>query len=130
MTTPTFTQAVREKAAEMANEEGWNVTPHAVSNWSEGRALCRAVQDGLLHIDPAELDKARWEAAHWQIKTGETYTAAYRRLVREGWTPPEPVDPVEALLKEAFGHAAGLHGPHVAAALRRMRLKIVPEDGV
>ena len=45
-------------------------------------------------MTPKELDEARVKEAWWLAKNTNTdpvYHAA--RLAREGWTPPEPVDP-------------------------------------
>jgi hypothetical protein len=58
-----------------------------------------------------ELDKARAKEA-WRIYDGGIYGAGYERLAaiaarlaREGWTPPEPVDP------DVLAYEGWLEGP-------------------
>lgn len=100
--TEEFSLAVREEAARRANAESVGHTDYRADTIVKcapivGRALCRAVQNGNLHLDPAELDKARWKETR-KFSQDETYRAdqvfRYRILVISNWTPPEPVDPV------------------------------------
>lgn len=135
-----YSKEVREEAARRAN--AWSLvgawTADSVVSAPAGRALCQAVQDGALHLDPVELDKARWDAATTFASdrygsSGPVWQGAaigeYRRLVREGWTPPE-VDPVEQVAREMFTEGGMHHAcASLNAALAKLRLKIVPEDG-
>lgn len=113
-----FSQAVREKAAAMVNAQeshlGWRADE--IAQGCVGRALCQAVQDGALHLDPVELDKARWEEA--EKITPASYGALaliYRRLVRDRWTPPEPVDPVKQVAREVAGQYKSHPDPRIEA---------------
>ena len=129
-----FSQAVREKAAQIArsvdlDDVAW--TADDVERETFGRALCQAVLDGALHIPAVELDKARWGNATGD-RTGYTIDI-YRRLVREGWTPPEPVDPVEQVAREVaekFKPDDLASDMEVAeAAIRAWIERNKPEDG-
>ena len=122
-----YSKEVREEAARRAN--AWSLvgawTADSVVSAPAGRALCQAVQDGALHLDPVELDKARWEVAkHRSATQGRSMIEHYRRLVISGWPPPEPVDPVEQV-EELMSFDGG--DLRLGPALSKLRLKIVPE---
>jgi hypothetical protein len=127
-----FPLKVRAEAARRVNAEGrltW--TAEDIIEGQVGIALCQAVMDGCLHLDPDELDRARAEvvlAGGYTPGLDRSPYDRYRRLVREGWTPPEPVDPVLAMCRELGWWSADDTQPF-AAALAKLRLKIVPEDG-
>ena len=134
-----FPQAVRKEAARRANAEGYpgNLNVKDIASFPLGCALCRAVLDGALHLDPMELDKARWDeaerlASQVDIREG-AFTAGwwrmeweeYRRLVRKGWTPPEPVDQVEQICTELGWRD---EARDIRAALAKLGLKIVKDE--
>lgn len=129
-----FSLAVREKAAEYANAHAvdpyW--TAGTIADCHQlGHALCWAVQDGALHMDPVELDRARWEEACRQTDRSGTYpeiVGTHRRLVREGWLPPEPVDPVEQVAREVDDDNWVGVTRSLRASLGKLGLKIV-KDG-
>jgi hypothetical protein len=98
----TYPIEVREEAARRLNTtlntvgySEWNV-----ANTGAGLAVCQAVLDGLLHVDPVELDRARWEeaCAHAGLHD-EARMQEYRHLVRKG-QHPEPVDPVAQVWRD------------------------------
>jgi hypothetical protein len=81
-------------------------------------------------MTPEELDKARVDEAFRIWGGPQTYTAEIvgqtaARLAREGWTPPEPVDPDVLALKEwaaAQGVNFGFGGLVGAAFLAGARM--------
>lgn len=125
-----YSKEVREEAARRANEHRYLKEPYTAANICVSplaHALCQVVLDGALHLDPVELDQARWEEATLRFGNAlDDDIRNYRRLVREGWTPPEPVDPVEQV--EALMSFDG-GDLRLGPALSKLRLKIVPEDG-
>lgn len=127
-----YSKEVREEAARRAyavdlDDPDW--TADNIANDWIGRALCRAVADGLLHLDPVELDRARWEEAkrRFASQQGLTVDHFYRRLVREGWHP-EPVDPVAEFCKAINVGPASDLGREIQAALDKLGLDIVKRE--
>ena len=134
-----YSKEIREEAARRANAENFTSKLYDRINISTirfGRALCQAVLDGALHLDPEELDRARLEEAKKNTPSSgyaqskawwEAALHEYRRRVREGWTPPEPVDPVEQVARELMWKIDE-DAAVLSAALAKLGLKIV-KDG-
>lgn len=112
-----FPQAVREEAARRANAtaQSDDYTAANIIALESHRALCQAVQDGALHLDLVELDRARWYEANRAADALSSVLSEYRRLVREGWTPPEPVDPVVEVAREVAGQYKSHPDPRIEA---------------
>jgi hypothetical protein len=63
-------------------------------------------------MTPEELDKATADEAWRLLEEGQDVAAIAARLAREGWTPPEPVDPDVLAYRE---WEVGKHGTREGA---------------
>ena len=90
-------------------------------------------------MSPEELDEARVEEARRRWNSNDPtipdIATGAARLAREGWTPPEPVDPDVLAFREWAAHRGGqgepwmayLAGARMAREQERERAKVLVE---